>query len=53
MLLNVPVLVTNGYSIEVNGTEKILCYAWYDYDYTIFDIMGQVYASVFTLRLSY
>ena len=42
ILLNVPVLVTNGYSIEVNGTEQIICYAWYYNDYTIFDIMGQV-----------
>ena len=42
ILLNVPVLVTNGYSIEVNGTEKVICYAWYYNDYTIFDIMGQV-----------
>lgn len=41
-ILNIPVLVTNGYSIYENGTETVLCYAWYNNDYTIFTIMGRV-----------
>jgi hypothetical protein len=42
MLLNTTVLVTNGFSTYENGTEVVVCYAWYDYDYSLFDLMGRV-----------
>ena len=41
-ILNTTVLITHGYSIFENGTEIVICNAWYNYDYRIFNIMGRV-----------
>ncbi|RNA11052.1 FMRFamide receptor-like [Brachionus plicatilis] len=40
--INFHVLFTNGYSIWVNGTEIIVCYAQPDYDYTLFNTFGKI-----------
>ena len=42
VILNCTSLVTNGYIDYTNGTEKVVCYAWYNYDFTIFDLLGKV-----------
>lgn len=40
--VNFHVLLTNGYSVWINGSEKVICYAMPDYDYSLFNIFGQV-----------
>lgn len=50
MLLNTTVLVTNGFSTYENGTEVVVCYAWYDYDYTLFDLMGRVIKKIILIN---
>jgi hypothetical protein len=46
LLLNVVTLVTDGYMTVVNGTEKVVCDAVPDYDYTIFNIVSQVFGHI-------
>ena len=42
IILNSSSLVTNGYMTYVNGTEQVVCYAWYSNNYDIFDLLGRV-----------
>ncbi|CAF1093620.1 unnamed protein product, partial [Brachionus calyciflorus] len=39
--LNFHILFTNGYALIVNGTERVICYAQPDFDFTLFNIFGQ------------
>ena len=51
MILDSCTLATNGYMEYINGTEVVICYAWHDYDYTLFDFLGRVI--VFHLRIKF
>ena len=42
-MINFHVLFTNGYSVWVNGSEQVICYAMPDNDYSLFNIFGQVF----------
>ena len=42
IILNSGTLVTNGYSDFINGSEKVVCYAWYYNDYSLFEIYARV-----------
>ena len=38
-----------GYISSNNGTEEVICYAEYDYDFTFFDITGQIHLYIYSI----
>ena len=43
MILDSCVLATNGYIDYTNGTETVVCFAWYNNNWSLFDLFGQVF----------
>lgn len=47
--INVINLFRIGYVSLNNGTEEVICYAEYDYDFTFFNITGQIHLYIYSI----